>query len=60
METVAYQVVRPAALQLCIAGPPEEIPLVPAEIVRIIAPQAPVDMIARDLLRSPLCGVWLD
>jgi len=61
MKAVVYKVVIPADRQLCIAVP-KDIPPGPAEVVLIIAPQAPgeEDMTAGDLLRSPLCGIWKD
>ncbi len=61
MKTVVYKVVIPADRQLCLPVP-EDIPPGPAEVVLIIAPQAPgkKDMTAGDWLRSPLCGIWKD
>lgn len=61
MKTVTYNVVIPADRHLHVTVP-EDVPPGPAEIVLVIAPEAPVEqgMTAGDLLRSPLCGIWKD
>jgi hypothetical protein len=59
MQTVRCKVVIPTNRQLRILIP-EEVPPGPAEIVLVIAPEAPParGLTAGDLLRSPLCGLW--
>jgi hypothetical protein len=63
VKTVTYNVVIPADRQLHVTVP-EDVPPGPAEIVLVIAPEAPVEqeqgMTAGDLLQSPLCGIWKD
>jgi hypothetical protein len=61
MKTVACKVNIPTDRQLHISLP-EDIPPGPAEMVLVIAPEAPPEKggTAGDLLRSPLCGIWKD
>jgi hypothetical protein len=61
MKAVTCNVIIPVDRQLRLSIP-EDVPPGPAEIVLIIAPQAPAERgkTAGDLLRSPLCGIWQD
>jgi hypothetical protein len=61
MKTVTCTVVIPADRQLHITVP-EDIPPGPAEMVLVIAPEAPAEkgLTAGDWLRSSRCGVWQD